>query len=106
MAEEALPHVAAFQAEFDNMVDTIDAESLAPAAFSEGIINDRQRDELRDEKGSYKKAEFLLGKIKKKITNKSDADFLKFVNILRRKDHSTQADQLGEMSLQHTSTYS
>lgn len=98
MAEGETPHVAAFEKQFNYMVDSIDAGSVAPAALSEGLIADRQRDECLHEQSSYKKAELLLGYIRRAISGQHD-NFFKFVRILRNTGHSTQATQLGEINV-------
>ena len=45
MADAVPPHEAAFEAQFEYMVDSIEAGSLAPACLTAGLISDRQRDE-------------------------------------------------------------
>ena len=92
----ALPlHEAAFEAQFEYMVGSIDAGSVAPACLTEGLINDRQREECFCESISYKKAELLLGYVKRSIT-RDGTKFDTFVSILRRTGHSRQADKLSE----------
>ena len=95
MAEADPPHVAAFEAQFEYMVDSIAAGSLAPACLAAGLINDRQREECLCESISYKKAELLLGYVKRSITG-DGTKFDTFVAILRRTGHSRQADKLSE----------
>ena len=95
MADAVPPHEAAFEAQFDYMVDSIDAGSLAPACLAAGLINDRQRDECFRESSAFKKAELLLGHVKRSI--KGDrTKFDTFVAILRRTGHIRQADKLSE----------
>ena len=95
MADAVPPHEAAFEAQFEYMVDSIDAGSLAPACLAAGLINDRQRDECFRESSAFKKAELLLGHVKRSI--KGDrTKFDTFVAILRRTGHSRQADKLSE----------
>ena len=95
MAEAVSPHEAAFAVEFEYMVDSIDAGSLAPACAAAGLINDRQREECFRESSSFKKAELLLGYVKRSITG-DGTKFDAFVAILRRTAHIRQADKLSE----------
>lgn len=95
---EIPPHVAAFEERFNSMVDSIDAGSVAPAAHSEGLISDRQRDECFHEQSLYRKAELLLGHIRRAISGQDDAKFLLFETVLRRTGHNTQAQQLCEIN--------
>ena len=92
MAEAGPPHEAAFEAQFEYMVDGIAAGSLAPACLAAGLINDRQREECFCESISYKKAELLLGYVQRSITG-DGTKFDTFVAILRRTGHSRQADK-------------
>ena len=93
MAEAVSPHEAAFAAQFEYMVDSIDAGTLAPACAAAGLINDRQREECFRESSSFKKAELLLGYVKRSTTG-DGTKFDTFVAILRRTGHSRQADKL------------
>ena len=95
MADAVPPHEAAFEAQMAYMIDSIRAGSLAPACLAEGLIDDRERDECFRESGQYKKAEMLLGHVKRSIKG-NRTNFDKFVAILRRTGHSTQADKLSE----------
>ena len=95
MAEAVPPHEAAFAAQFEYMVRSIDAGTVAPACLAAGLINDRQREECFRESSSYKKAELLLGYVKRSITG-DGTKFDTFVAILRRTGHSRQADKLSE----------
>ena len=96
MAAGALPlHEAAFEAQFEYMVGSIDAGSVAPACLADGLISDGQREECFRESSSYKKAELLLGYVKRSITG-DGIKFDTFVAILRRTGHSRQADKLSE----------
>ena len=95
MADAVPPHEAAFEAQFDYMVDSIDAGSLAPACLAAGLINDRQRDECFRESSAFKKAELLLGHVKRSIKG-DGTKFDTFVAILRKTGHKTQADKLSE----------
>ena len=95
MAEAVLPHEAAFEAQFEYMVDSIDAGLVAPACLAAGLINDRQREECFLESNSLKKAELLLGYVKRSITV-DRTKFDTFVAILRRTGHSRQAYILSE----------
>ena len=95
MADAIPPHEAAFMAQFEYMVDSIDAGSLAPTCFTAGLINDRQREEYFRESISYKKAELLLGHVQRSIRG-DETKFDTFVAILRRTGHSRQADKLSE----------
>ena len=92
---EAGPHEAAFEAQFEYMVRSIDAGTVAPACLAAGLINDRQREECFRESSSYKKAELLLGYVKRSITG-DGTKFDTFVAILRRTGYSRQADTLSE----------
>ena len=86
----------AFQALFDYMVKSIDAGSVTPGCFSAGLINDQQREECFRESISYKKAELLLGYIKKSVSDEDHGgkNFDTFVAILRKTGHTNQADKL------------
>ena len=95
MADAVPPHEAAFEAQFDYMVESIDAGSVAPACLATGLISDRQREECFRESILYKKAELLLGYVKRSITG-DRTKFDTFVAILRRTGHSSQADKLSE----------
>ena len=96
MAEAAgPPHEAAFEAQFEYMVKSIDAGTVAPACLAAGLISDRQREECFRESSSYKKAELLLGYVKRSITG-DGTKFDTFVAILRRTGHIRQADKLSE----------
>ena len=96
MADSVVPpHEAAFEAKFEYMVDSIDAGSVAPACLTEGLINNGQREECFREFNSNKKAELLLGYVKRSITG-DRKKFDTFVAILRRTGHSRQADKLSE----------
>ena len=95
MAEAGPPHEAAFEAQFEYMVRSIDAGSVAPACLAAGLINDRQREECFRESSSYKKAELLLGYVKRSITG-DGTKFDTFIAILTRTGHSRQADILSE----------
>ena len=95
MADAVPPHIAAFEAQLDYMIDSIDAATLAPACSAAGLIKERQREECFRESSSFKKAELLLGYVKQSI--KGDRkNFDTFVAILRRTGHSSQADKLSE----------
>lgn len=94
--ESVPPYVAAFQEQFELMVNSIDAGSVAPAAFTRGLITDRQREECFRETSSFKKAELLLGYVGKTIRGPDDTNFHKFTTILRSTGHVTQVEQLGE----------
>ena len=95
MAEADPPHEAAFKAQFEYMVKSMDAGSVAPACLAVGLISDRQRDECFRESSLFKKAELLLGYVKRSITG-DGTKFDTFVAILRRTGHSRQADKLSE----------
>ena len=95
MADAVPPHEAAFEAQIEYMIDSIDAGSVAPACAAAGLINDRQREECFRESSSFKKAELLLGYVKRSITG-DGTKFDTFVAILRRTGHSRQADKLSE----------
>ena len=95
MAEAVPPHEVAFAAQFGYMVDSIDAGSVAPACAAAGLISDRQREECFRESSTFKKAELLLGYVKRSITG-DGTKFDAFVAILRRTEHSRQADILSE----------
>ena len=95
MADAVPPHEAAFEAQIEYMIDSIDAGSVAPACAAAGLINDRQREECFRESSSFKKAELLLGYVKRSIT-RDRTKFDTFVAILRRTRHSRQADKLSE----------
>ena len=95
MADAVPPHEATFEAQFDYMVDSIDAGSLAPACLAAGLISERQREECFRESSSFKKAELLLGYVQRSI--KGDrTKFDTFVTILGRTGHSSQTDKLSE----------
>ena len=95
MADVLPPHKAALEAQFEYMVDSIDARLLAPACLAAGLISDRQRDECFHESSAFKKAELLLSHVKRSI--KGDrTKFDTFVAILGRTEHSRQADKLSE----------
>ena len=96
MADAVPPHeLAAFEAQFEHMINSIDAGSLAPTCLTAGLINHRQREECFRESISYNKAELLLGYVKRSITA-DRTKFYTFVEILRRTGHSRQADILSE----------
>ena len=96
MADAVPPHEAAFQAQTKFMIDSIDAGSVSPACLAEGLISEPQREECFREPNTYKKAELLLGYVKKSIIGDNRTNFDKFVAILRRTGHSRQADKLSE----------
>ena len=96
------PHMAAFEALFSDMIKSVDAGSMAPAALSEGLVTDDQREECFHEKHSYRKAELLLGYIRRAISGQEDTQFLKFIKILRCTGHVTHAEQLGETSVYYS----
>ena len=95
MADAVPPHIAAFEAKLDYMIDSIDAGSLAPACLAAGLIKERQRSECFRESEPFKKAELLLGYVKQSIIAER-TNFDTFVAILRRTGHSSQADKLSE----------
>ena len=93
MAEAVPLHEAAFAAHFEYMIESIYAESVAPACAAAGLINERQREECFHVSSAFKKAELLLGY----VSIKGDrTKFDTFVAILRRTGHSSQADKLSE----------
>ena len=95
MVDAVPPHEAAFEAQIEYMIDSIDAGSVAPACLADGLISDRQRNECFHEPNEFKKAELLLGHVNRSI--KGDrTKFDTFVAILRRTGHSNQADKLSE----------
>ena len=95
MADAVPPHEVAFDAQMEHMIDSIDAGSVALACLTDGLINNRQRDECFHEPSAFRKAELLLGHVKRSIKgNKTKFDV--FVAILRRTGHGSQADKLSE----------
>ena len=96
MADAVPPHEAAFQAQTKFMIDSIDAGSVAPACFANGLISKQQRESCFHESNTYKKAELLLGFVEKSIIGDDRTNFDTFVAILRTTGHKRHADKLSE----------
>ena len=71
---------------FEYLVDSIDAASLLPGAFSSKLITDRQRTDCVDEGDPYKKAEKFICYLQRVINGDSNK-FYTFIHLLDRSGH-------------------
>ena len=69
---------------FEYLVDSIDTDSLLPAAFSRKLITEYQREDCSCESDRYKKAEKFLGHLLRAVNGDSN-NFYVFIKVL--KDH-------------------
>ena len=97
LVEKELALEAAFEAQFEYMVHSIDAGSVITPCFAEGLINDHEQDQCFHEHDSLERAKLLLYYVKKSISGEDQRarkNFGLFIDILRGTGHYIQADKL------------
>jgi len=84
-------HSEVLRKHFSDLVSTIDPDQgLLGRLFSADVIGDREMENVRAEKTTYDRNEYLL----KLLMRKSKADYMKFVDVLREVNQSHVADLL------------
>ena len=78
---------------FYYLVNSININSLLPAALSKGLIDDRLRTECESEPDAYKKSEKFLGQLQRTV-NGDASRFHTFVEILEDTSQSNIASRL------------
>lgn len=87
----ASQHSEIIRKHFVELGDAIDPDSgLVGHLFSAGVVNHREMENVQAEKTLYKRNEYLL----KLLMRKSESDYLKFVDVLRKVDQSYVVDIL------------
>ena len=78
----------------DFLVNSIEIDSLLPAAWSTKLISDRQKSECSSESETFKKSEKFLEYLQRGVNGDSDK-FYTFLDILREKqpDISSHLDE-------------
>ena len=86
---------------FSYLVNSIDASSLLPDAFSSNLISDRQRTDCVNQLNSYKKADKFLGHLYREVIGDPNK-FHTFVQLL---DRSGQAELASRLRGEENNTY-
>ena len=78
---------------FGYLVNSIDSNSVLPAALSAHLISDSQRSECASEADPFKKAEKFLGHLQRAVNGDSNKYYI-FIRVLKETGQASIASRL------------
>lgn len=96
--EEQSPEEKTLQLKFKYLVNSLDVSSVLPAAYTIGLIDDRQRLKCSYCSNPYDKAEAFL-EIIEKVVHANSKNFHTFIKVLRNTSHESIAQRLQGMRI-------